>query len=80
MGPDRPVAAFTFLIIFNYFSVMSSANVFSLKMSFYSVLRFEVNQGRFESSLMMLHTGTSQCQGTVLLLAQLKLEVFTRFT
>lgn len=63
---------------------MSSANVLSLKMSFYSVLRFEVNQGRYESSLVMLHTGMSQCQGAVLLLAQLKLEkqteVFTRFT
>lgn len=69
MGPDRPVAAFAILVIFNYFSVMSSVSVFSLKMSFYSVLRFEVNQGRYGSSLMMLHTGISQCQGTVLLLA-----------
>lgn len=49
MGPDRPVAAFAILLIFNYISVMSSANVFSLKMSFYSTLKFEGNQGRYES-------------------------------
>lgn len=63
------MAAFAILVIFNYISVMSSANVFSLKMSFYSTLKFEGSQGRYESSLMMLHTAISQCPGTVLLLA-----------
>lgn len=43
--------------------------MFSLKMSFYSVLKSEVNQDRYESSLMMLHTDISQYQGTVLLSA-----------
>lgn len=52
--------AFAVLVIFNYLSVMSSANVFSLKMSFYSALKIQVNQDRYESSPMMLHTGISQ--------------------
>lgn len=47
---------------------MSSANVFSLKMSFYSALKFQVNQDRYESSLMMLHTDISQRWGTILFL------------
>lgn len=43
----------------NYLSAMSSANVLSLKMFFYSVLKFQVNQDSNESSLMMLQVSAS---------------------
>lgn len=86
MGPDRPVAAFAVLVIVNYFSVMSSVNVFSFKMSFYSVLRFEVNQGHYESGLMTQRSGTHRYQPVsryrfaVSFTEAGEAETFTRFT
>lgn len=53
---------------------MSSENVFSLKMLFYSALKFQVNQDHYENSLMMLHTGISQLWGSISFLVWLKQE------
>lgn len=63
----------------NYLSAMSSANVFSLRMSLYSALKFQVNQDSTESSLMMLHTGISRRCTTISIFSGRSRESFTRF-